>query len=333
MEPAELTRRLATHPPEPVYFLYGQNRHQLDEFLAALTAALFPNGESDFDRDVFDARTHEAADMVRVVRTAPVLARRRLVIVRDADVLRQAQWDVLAPVFTAPPRRATLVLIGTALPKSTIGKTLQKQACTISFVNPKWDSQIKPFVHREFSKYGMTATPDAQQYFADTVGGDASLLAREIEKTALYCGGATRVTAEIAARVLSAGHAVSVFQLTDCIGSGKRQQAFVCLAALLEEGVPPLALMKMIERQFRLLIGARAGLRCGESPVQIGRRIKIPQQRIAAGIITQARGWTESGLAGAVERLARADLQLRASRVDRQYVLENLILELADLRG
>lgn len=332
MEPAEFTRRLASDPPESIYFLYGENTPQREEALAALTAALFPTGESDFDRDVFDARTHEPADMVRAVRTAPVLARRRLVIVRDAEALRQEQWDALAPVFAAPPRRATLVLIGNALPKSAIGKKLQKQACTVAFANPRWDNQIKTFVRQEFSKYGITPTADALQYFADSVGGDAGLLAREIEKTALYCGRARRVDAETAARV-GAGHAVSVFTLVDSIGSGDWQRAFVCLAALLEEGTHPLALMKMIARQFRLLIGARAGLRCGESPAQIGRRIGVPQQRIAAGIIAQAKGWTESGLAGAVELLARADLELRAGRVNGQYVLENLFLGLSGLRG
>jgi DNA polymerase-3 subunit delta len=100
-------------------YLYGDEPKLQDEVLTAIRGALFGQGggAEAFNVDRIDAETASPAEIVDAANQLPVLAPRRLVVVRGAERLLRAEADAgeegaLARYLEHPSPQTCLVLLG-----------------------------------------------------------------------------------------------------------------------------------------------------------------------------------------------------------------------------
>jgi DNA polymerase-3 subunit delta len=170
-------------------------------------------------------------------------------------------------------------------------------------------------------------------YFVDSVGRDAQLIAKELEKTALYCTDKKTIDVKDLEDILSGGHSITVFNLVDGIGLGNLERSLSCLNSLLNEGVYPLVILKMIARQFRLISRAKEGLGKGAAAADIGRSLGLKSDFIVKGIMQQARGWPGEALGRVFEEVFQSNYMIKSSRIKEKVILENLVFNLINLRN
>ena len=163
----------------------------------------------------------------------------------------------------------------------------------------------------------------------EATGGNASRIAVEIEKLALFTMG-RKVTVEDIGRMVPDAQASNIFALVAAIGRGDGTRALEILETLSREGeYMPLALT-FLAGQFRMALVAReAGLR-GAGPIQahfnrLGARI-WPER--ARQIEQTVEAFPKTKLERAVMKLYEADKGLRDARPDDRIVMERMILEL-----
>jgi len=164
----------------------------------------------------------------------------------------------------------------------------------------------------------------------DSLAGDASRIASEIEKLSLYAGTSRKVTAEDIALLVPSAQASNIFALVAALGRGDRTRSLEALDALLRAGeYLPLALT-FLATQFRLAMAAHeAGLRSGsqiqahftKQGIRIWRdRAEQVQQTIAA--------FPGARLPEAIGKVFWADKALRDARPDDRVVMEELVFSL-----
>ena len=176
-------------------------------------------------------------------------------------------------------------------------------------------------------------TPAAETFFVENIGGDAQLIANELEKLDLYCSEKKKIDVEDLEGILSCGHTATIFNFVDGIGQGNVEKALRSLESLLSEGVYPLVILKMVARQFRLLSRAKEGLMKGEPLSRIVQGLNMKSDYIAKGVVEQARGWPVQGLGGAFEEILQSDCLIKSSRIDRKLILESLVFKLERFRN
>jgi DNA polymerase III delta subunit len=75
---------------QPVYLIAGEEPLQRDEALAALRERVLGRVPRDFNLDRLEAASTSPAELIDVLRTLPVMARRRLVELSEPDSSRAA---------------------------------------------------------------------------------------------------------------------------------------------------------------------------------------------------------------------------------------------------
>jgi len=314
----------------PLYYFFGENTRSIEDALALLTDTLFAGEEADFDCERFDAQTHAPSAVLMAVRTMPVCFERRLVVVQRLDAWCDDDLKKFSDYCAKPSSAACLVFVSTTEKKKLSG-WVKKNGKVRSFANPRWDKDIRSFAVQELARHKKKAAPAALSLLCQELNGNAQTMAGEIEKLALYCCERQRIDVEDVEQALSAGHRTTIFNLVDSIGVGRLDHSLGCLKQLLDDGMPPLRVLAMIARQFRLL--ARA---CEADPKRAGAsRIRqllgLRSDFLAKEIIKQAGKWSSACFGAVFEELSSADRQLKSSRKDSRLILENLLLRLAAL--
>jgi DNA polymerase-3 subunit delta len=164
----------------------------------------------------------------------------------------------------------------------------------------------------------------------DATGGEAALLAVEIEKLRLFTGGTRKVTAEDISALVANAQQSTIFALVAALGRSDRVRALEILDTLAREGeYMPLALT-FLATQFRMALAAReAGLRSSQQIqahfTKLGARV-WPER--ARQIEQTVNAFPKEKLQRAIGKLFEADRALRDARPDDRIVMEEMILAL-----
>jgi DNA polymerase-3 subunit delta len=302
----------------------GAERIYLDDALALLRSRSLDGGMADFNHDRLSAREHGASEAVSRARTLPVMARRRLVEVRDADVWKERDADALAAYLDDPAPETVLVLtFGELDLRDKLPKLLDKRAVLARFDHPK-ERDMPEHVRRRAARHGLRVDGDAAEALAATVGADLTLLERALEKLALACDGEVSVAA-VSTHVADT-HLEDAFGLARAVARGDRAEAVRTLGELQAAREAPLALVGLLAWQLRQIARARALIDEGRAG-EIGPSMRLFGDRLQT-VVQAARAADGVGHAARLARLADADRLLKGSRQPEWLVMARLVLDL-----
>ena len=171
---------------EPAYYLYGADDFRKDEALTHVVAAAVPAGARDFNVEVRRGADLEAESLASLLGTPPMMAERRVVVVRDVGALRKDARRVLDAYLSRPASDAVVLLAASAGGKPD--RALMDHATAVEFPALTEDRVPKWIVHRA-RELGVTVTPEATVLLSAAAGNDLALLTGELDKLVSYVRG------------------------------------------------------------------------------------------------------------------------------------------------
>ena len=183
----ELRSAITKRAFDRAYYFHGDDDYRKDVAVRELTAAAVDPSTRDFNFDQLRGNDTTPEGLASAVNTLPMMAERRVVVLRDVPLLKKDARAVLDRYLKDPAPETTLVLVAPAGAKADKG--LEAAATSVEFALlsdrelPDWLAQHAREVH------GTTITPEAAALLQSAVGNDASFLAAEMDKLASYTNG------------------------------------------------------------------------------------------------------------------------------------------------
>lgn len=268
-KPRVLRTAIDTGSFDPVYVLCGAEEHLKEEALRQLVARAVDPSMRDFNVDVRRAQELDAAGLRTVLEQLPMMAERRVVVVRDAQALKKGPMGVLDAYLGKPSADILLVLVLPA--DEDPEKNWLPRATVVEFDALSEDQVIRWIVrHVEETQHGHIA-PDAASLLATHVGNDLAQLIGELDKLASYTNGAPIDAAAVHA-VVGVRHGETLADLLDCVAARDAAGALAMLPRVMAQpkttGVS--VVIALTAQTFALAWGsaARAG---GMSPGVLSR--------------------------------------------------------------
>jgi DNA polymerase-3 subunit delta len=322
--PEALAVELAGGRIRPAYLLAGEEAWLRDQSLAALRAAVLGARSNDFDFERLDAERCTPAQLQGALRALPVLAPRRLVVLREPEA-RRGRADALIEALAAGVRELaaqseTVLVVSAARIDKRSGwvRAFAEPAVLVACDAPKGARAIAAFASAEAKRRGIALGPGAAEALAESVGAQLLRLTSELEKAALFAGPGERVSREHVLEAVSAVADEKIWELTDATFEGRRADALVALAHLLEGGVAAPVVLGSLAAHLRRLTRAREGEAIAGHPMLV-RRIE-----------SQARRQPLTRLLAGLRAAEQADERLKGlGALPAERVLERLVLSLA----
>ena len=311
----------------PVVAIGGAERVFVDDALATIRTSVLQGGLADFNHDRVSARDKPGLEIISLTRTLPVMAKTRLVEVRDADAVRDADVDALAQAIDNPSTSTVLCLVfgdidlRDKLPK-LLDKAKESVALLCRFDHPK-EREMLRHVERRARRHNLKLLPGAADALAVTVGADLTLVERAFEKLVLVADGRDVDVNMISAHVADT-HLEDAFAFVRAVARGDRSSAISGLAALQAAREEPLRLVGLLAWQLRQVLRARLLQEAGDD---VARSLSLFGDRLAA-VTEAARRFDLDQHQRRVVRLAQADVALKSSRQPPWMLMMRLVQDL-----
>jgi len=253
---------------------------------------------------------------------------RRVLRLREAA---DGHADALADLLAGPPPASFLVLeAGDLAPRSALRKVFEAAAnagAIACYLDD--DEALGKVIDGALKGYGLAIGQEALAHLIARLGGDRGVTRQELEKLALYVGpGAKQVTLEDVQTIIGDSSALSLDDLIFALGDGDRAAIDRGYARALVEGNDEIAILRAAARHIMRLhqvAGAaepRSAIKSLRPPVFF---------KLESRFLAQLRLWSADRLGEALNRLNRAEIDIKTGAQPKSAVAERALLEIGGL--
>ena len=254
----------------------------------------------------------------------------RVVVVRSAHEARSDVVDVLKGYAADPADGVVLVLVhpGGARGKALLEAVRAAGAVVVECAKVTRAEERQAFVRSEVTRFGGTITAQAAAVLLDAVGTDLRELSTACSQLVSDTGG--RIDGEAVARYHRGRAEVTGFAVADRAVVGDVPGALEALRWALAVGVAHVLVADALADGIRSI--ARVSTAGRANPYSLAGSLGMPPWKVKRAQ-SQARGWTEPGLAEALHVVAELNAGVKGVAADPSYALEAAIGAIAAARA
>jgi DNA polymerase-3 subunit delta len=215
----EICRDITAGKFAPVYVLMGEEPYFIDYIENLLVRHVLDEAERDFNQMIFYGSDSGALDIMNTARRFPMMSKRQLVIIKEAQDLNKLE---LLSHYVKTPVPSTVLVICHKYKKIDGRKSLLTEAkkSGIVFDSKKiYDNKMAGFIVSFMKQHSMDIDGKSAQMLADYLGNDIGQLAKETEKLKIVLGESPskRITPELIETNIGISKDYNSFELVNAI--------------------------------------------------------------------------------------------------------------------
>lgn len=319
--------------PAPIYVLVGPEGLLVREAEESVRVAIASGPTAAFNHTVLTAGEEGATSFSAIAATVPMMAARRLVVIRQIQDANAELMDALLAYAAAPVPSTVLVVSGEKMPAASGGVDrgirFTNAAKKVGFVLKLDGEGVDPvaLAVSRAKDLGAKMEPDAARRIVEMTGGELALVVADAEKCASFVGSGGVVTRAVVEEVCHEVAEADVWGLTDAIIARDVDRGLEALHRLLEDGEAPHRLLASVAWQLRQVLVLQDAIRRGIPDREANVRMP-PAKLRAVREQVQRRPVSPSQV---LEELARVNQGMNSARAGDRRVFEAFVLRL--LRG
>lgn len=321
-----------TDQPPTIYFLHGDDRLAMEEFVQSIQDKLGSDPNAVMNVQHFSASMLDFAAFEECCLSFPFLTQRRIVVLDGIEKLpKDKGWlERFYGLLETLPASTALVLSEFREQTSSnrkptvhpVAKWVSEhpelsytRECTV----PQGSGFIQ-WIQQRCNELNGEISIDAARLLAAWVIEDPFQADQELRKLIAYVDGAREISTEDVETLTPFQSQSNIFALVDAIGERKGQKAQRLLVQLLDNEDPGYV-FAMVIRQFRLILIAREAMDRGRS---ISNSINLPKF-VLRKIEIQTRSFNDTELQEIYSRLLEIDVGSKTGLIDLDVGMDTLI--------
>lgn len=338
----QFRRQVKGGQSDPLYLFVGEEDYLHDRALQLLYKTV-PEEARGFNIDIFRIGSEMGASSSRAVAAIdaanqlPMIAHRRVVVIRDFDKIKEDEIDLVLEYLKRPSPAASVVFQSQSIDQRRKITAALLKACTVVLMERPAEQQLKRWVIKFLQEGGNTAAGRPQhpscEIDSDALGRLLALagksmmrLASEMEKLAAFANGARIDVAAVEALVPRAKDHSS-FEIWDAIIERDRPRAVLLTHRLLDDGTDPVMMVGVLAGLLRRMLTAKDLQNKGARPDEIAKATGQYGQR-ANAFNNRVRATPREEILHGLLRIGQVDNAIKNSEGTPRLQIEYLVAEL-----
>lgn len=323
-----------------VYYLHGPEDILKDEAIREILDRALDPGLRDFNFDTRAAGQLDVEEIVTLCATVPMMADRRVVLVRDIEAWKR-KTKVRAAVlkYLERPIPETILILVQGAAEESEDAELVKRSCAVAF-EPLPPERALKWLLRRAKSLDIALDEGGAEHLLRCVGGDLGALAAELQKLAALPPGEALTPARVG-ELVGVRHGETIFDWRDAVMGDKAANAVALLPSILSQ--PGVSGVKLVAILGTTLVGvgiARSHLDRGTRGRALDDVIfKTLLRNRVFGLLSYkeeaprwarwAGTWSEARISAGLRATLAADRALKSTTIsDEQGILADLVMGL-----
>jgi DNA polymerase-3 subunit delta len=328
---------LKTRVFDPVYYFFGEDDFLKDARARELVETAVDPATRDFNLELRHGSALDAETLDSLLSTPPMLAERRVVVVRDVDKLKKDARALLTRYLARPAADTVLVLVAPSGAKAD--PPLAERSIAVEFAPLTGDRLPKWVTYHAETILGRRITPEAASLLVEAVGADLAQLAVELEKLSSFT--ADTIDERAVSQVVGVRRGESVGSLLDAVAAKDTSTALALIPGVLQQPKTSAVSIVMNLTTQTLAMGYGVAARATGTPARalfneymtlLKESGAFPGRPWGDAVNAWTRNterWTASELDTALAALLDADAALKETKLSSdEQLLTSLVLAL-----
>jgi len=312
---------------ESVFLLLGSDLHSKEKALEALAASSLKLSSKDLNYKVFRASDDSVGSIIDHIKTSPIFAGKRLVVVKELDRMEPDELAFLIENLKKPLASTCLILESGSNSILKRHPELSDIACVKRFDGLEGGAVLSWAGKFVSSGSGKSISGDAIELLVELKGSETMKLAGELDKLIAFTGDRKVIEKKDVEEVSGISTNSSVFDLGWKIGDRDADSALAIIHELLSSGKKPYEIVGMISWHLKRMFKGKELILKGVSEYETALTIGVRKADVEA-FFTQLACFDMKDISARISLLLEADLDIKKTLYDPGLILEFAVIRL-----
>lgn len=319
-----LNEDLKTGQFKQIYLLYGEEAYLKKQYKDKLKQALVADGDN-MNYAYYEGKNVNPKELIDLAETMPFFADRRVMILENTGFFKNASPE-LAEYVKEMPETACMIFVEEELDKrGKLFKAVKDMGRVVEL--PRQDgSTLLRWVLGNVKKEGKQISENTVRYFLAKVGNDMENLQKEMEKLFCYTLDHDIVTTEDVDEICVTHISNKIFDMVDAVAQKQQRKALDYYYDLLALKEPPMRILFLLSRQFRILLEVKELEKLGYARKDIASKAGLQPFTISK-YQTQAKAFEKKELKAILEESLDLEEAVKTGRLTDVLSVELFIVK------
>lgn len=314
---------IKTRQFQKVYLLYGSEDYLKQQYKHKLINALvLPDDTMNYTYR--EGKSINPLEIIDLAETMPFFADCRLILMEDSGFFKSS-CEELAAYIPEMPQSTCIVFVESEIDKRCkMYKAVNKTGHVAEFAAQN-EQLLTRWILGRLKKEDKKITQSVMRLFLSKTGTDMGNIDKELEKLLCYTLHKEVIEAEDVEAVCTGQVTNQIFEMVNAIGKRQSRQALSLYYDLLALKEPPMRILYLINRQFRILLDLKSMKHASLDVKTMASKAGIPPFAVKKNL-EQANVFSEQELKQTLENGVGLETAVKTGKMDGQIAVELFIV-------
>ena len=319
-----LNEDIKTGQFKQAYLLYGEEAYLKKQYKDKLTKAMLPEGDT-VNYAYYEGKGTNPAELIDLAETMPFFADRRLIVVENSGFFKNATPE-LADYIKNMPETACFLFVESEVDKrGKMYKSVKDKGRAVE-MGRQDEKTLLYWLAGMVKKEGKQIKESTARYLVAKTGTDMENLEKEMEKLFSYTLGQTEITVQDVDEICTTQITNKIFDMVEAVATKQQKRALHYYYDLLALKEPPMRILYLLSRQFKLLMEVKDLSGRGYEKSQIAKTAGL-HPFVAGKYIKQCHSFSKEELRSIMEEAANMEEMVKTGRLNDRMSVELFIVK------
>lgn len=307
-----------------IYLLYGEEAYLKKQYKDKLTKAILPDGDT-VNYAYYEGKGINPAELIDLAETMPFFAERRLIVIENSGFFKSATPE-LADYMKNMPDTVCFLFVENEVDKRGKMYKAAKDKGRIVEMGRQDEKTLLYWIAGNVKREGRQIKESTARYLVSKTGTDMENLEKEMEKLFSYTLGRNEITVQDIDDICTTQITNKIFEMVEAVAVKQQKKALDYYYDLLALKEPPMRILYLLARQFKLLLEVKDLCGKGYEKSQIAKTVGL-HPFVAGKYIQQCRTFSREELRSIMEEAVNAEEMVKTGRLNDVMSVELFIVK------
>ena len=307
-----------------IYLLYGEEAYLKKQYKDKLTKAILPDGDT-VNYAYYEGKGINPAELIDLAETMPFFAERRLIVIENSGFFKSATPE-LADYMKNMPDTVCFLFVENEVDKRGKMYKAAKDKGRIVEMGRQDEKTLLYWIASNVKREGRQIKESTARYLVSKTGTDMENLEKEMEKLFSYTLGRNEITVQDIDDICTTQITNKIFEMVEAVAVKQQKKALDYYYDLLALKEPPMRILYLLARQFKLLLEVKDLCGKGYEKSQIAKTVGL-HPFVAGKYIQQCRTISREELRSIMEEAVNAEEMVKTGRLNDVMSVELFIVK------
>ena len=295
-----------------VYLLFGEESYLKKQYKNKLSRAILPEDDT-VNYAYYEGKGIRAEELIDLAETLPFFAERRLIVVENSGFFKNASPE-LADYMKSLPETVCFVFVEDEVDKrGKMYKTVKAKG-RVTELSRQDEKTLLYWIAANVKKEGKKMREADAKFLLSKVGTDMENIRKELEKLFSYTLGQEEITVQDMNDICTTQITNKIFDMIEAVAAKRQKKALDYYYDLLALKEPPMRILYLLSRQFKLLLHVKDLSKKGYDRAGIARDAGL-HPFVAGKYVEQCKAFRSRELRDIMEEAARTEELVKTGRL------------------